>query len=148
MLSFREVHPFGRRLEEAKRVKEKFPGRIPIIIERAQRNSDIPVLDKQKFLCPGDLTIGQFSYVVRKRMTLPPEKALFLFVNNTIPMTSQMIRELYAVHADKDGFLYVQYSGENTFGFAGENTFELEFTESYSEQANMPLQSVFVRPLD
>ncbi len=144
MLSFREVHPLGRRIEEARRVKEKYPGRIPIIVERAQRNSDVPLLDKHKFLCPGDLTIGQFSYVVRRRMTLPPEKALFLFVNNTIPMTSQLMRELYTLHADNDGFLYIQYSGENTFGFAGEN----DITQPFQVPFSQPHPSVFVRLFD
>jgi hypothetical protein len=29
--------------------------------------------------------VGQFHYVIRKRIQLAPEKALFLFCSNTIP---------------------------------------------------------------
>ena len=66
---------------------------------------------------PGDLTVGQFAFVVRKRLALPPEKALFLFIQNALPPSGQLMRETYAAHEDQDGFLYAQYSGENTFGY-------------------------------
>lgn len=36
---------------------------------------------------PADLSVGQFTYVIRKRIRLPPEKAIFIFVNNYIPPT-------------------------------------------------------------
>lgn len=38
---------------------------------------------------PGDLTAGQFVYVVRKRIKLSAEKAIFVFVNNTLPPTGE-----------------------------------------------------------
>jgi len=62
------------------------------------------------------LTVGQFVYVVRKRIKLSPEKAIFIFVNNTLPPTAALISAIYEEHKDEDGFLYVTYSGENTFG--------------------------------
>jgi GABA(A) receptor-associated protein len=49
-------------------------------------------------------------------MQLPPEKALFLFINGFIPSTSQHIGDIYSFHKDQDGFLYIIYSYENTFG--------------------------------
>jgi len=36
---------------------------------------------------PADLTVGQFVYVIRKRIKLSPEKAIFIFVNNVLPPT-------------------------------------------------------------
>ncbi|RYE84269.1 MAG: hypothetical protein EOO65_02565 [Methanosarcinales archaeon] len=78
--------------------------------------ADVPMVDKQKFLVPGDLTVGQFVYVIRKRLALPPEKALFVFVGNTLPTTGSLLREVYAQFADEDGFLYVVYASESTFG--------------------------------
>ena len=47
---------------------------------------------------------------------LPPEKAIFIFVNDTLPPTAALMSAIYQEHKDKDGFLYVTYSGENTFG--------------------------------
>ena len=49
-------------------------------------------------------------------MKLPPEMALFIFVNNTIPSSSTLMSNLYSQYKDPDGFLYLTYSGENTFG--------------------------------
>jgi GABA(A) receptor-associated protein len=51
---------------------------------------------------------GQFIYVIRKRLSLTADKALFIFISNTLPPTSMLMREVYALHADAaDGFLYV-----------------------------------------
>ncbi len=36
---------------------------------------------------PSDLTVGQFVYVIRKRIKLSPEKAIFIFTNNVLPPT-------------------------------------------------------------
>ena len=37
-------------------------------------------------------------------------------MNGILPTTSTLMRELYGMYKDHDGFLYAQYSGENTFG--------------------------------
>jgi len=44
-----------------------------------------------------DLTVGQFYFLIRKRIHLRPEDALFFFVNNIIPPTSATMGSLYAV---------------------------------------------------
>ena len=106
------------RKEEASRILSKYPTRIPIIIERSDECSDdIPVVDK-KYLVPNDITTGQFTYIIRKRIELEPEKAIFLFAGDdyTIPPSSSLISEIYNNYKDEDGFLYFTYSGENTFG--------------------------------
>ena len=114
-LPFKEAHTQEHRKSESTRILTKFPDRIPVICERAPK-SDIPNIDKNKYLVPSDLTVGQFVYVIRKRIELPPEKAIFVFVGNSLPPTASLMAEVYAQHKDEDGFLYVTYSGENTFG--------------------------------
>ncbi|KAL0353654.1 UNVERIFIED_CONTAM: putative beta-1,3-galactosyltransferase 4 [Sesamum angustifolium] len=106
---------FERRQAEAARIREKYPDRIPVIVEKAER-SDIPDIDKKKYLVPADLTVGQFVYVVRKRIKLSAEKAIFIFVKNILPPTAAMMSAIYDENKDEDGFLYMTYSGENTFG--------------------------------
>jgi len=114
--SYRTEYPFDKRHEEASRIKLKYNDRVPVIVERRQGCESMPPLDKSKFLVPSDLTVGQFIYVVRKRIKLAPEKAIFLFVNSTLPTTSELMSTVYDIHKDADGFLYVVYSGESTFG--------------------------------
>jgi hypothetical protein len=46
---------------------------VQVIVERAPK-SDIAEIDKKKYLVPMDLTVGQFVYVIRKRIKLSPEK--------------------------------------------------------------------------
>ena len=60
-----------------------------MICERAA-NSDIPYIDKKKYLVPSDLTVAQFVYVVRKRVKLAPEKAIFIFVNSCVVRQSNV----------------------------------------------------------
>ncbi|XP_044465358.1 autophagy-related protein 8C-like [Mangifera indica] len=113
--SFKLEHPLERRQAEAARIRDKYPDRIPVIVERAEK-SDVPDIDKKKYLVPADLTVGQFVYVVRKRIKLNPEKAIFIFVKNVLPPTAALMSAIFEEHKDEDGFLYMTYSGENTFG--------------------------------
>ena len=75
-IPYKQSFPFAQRQAEAQRIREKFPGRVPVIVEKAPR-SDVSIIDKKKFLVPADLTIGHFIFVVRKRLSLPPEKILY-----------------------------------------------------------------------
>ncbi|XP_073132967.1 autophagy-related protein 8f-like [Henckelia pumila] len=113
--SFREEHDLAKRRAEAARIREKYPDRIPVIVEKAE-NSAIPIIDKKKYLVPADLTVGQFVYVIRKRIKLSAEKAIFIFMDNVLPPTGALMSTVYEEKQDEDGFLYVTYSGENTFG--------------------------------
>ena len=115
MKTFKQKFSFDKRHKEAKRITQKYPERIPVVVEKA-KHSNVPDIDKHKYLVPCDLTIGQFVYVLRKRLILAPDQALFLFVNNTIPPTSELLSSVYKYNRDKDLFLYITYSGENCFG--------------------------------
>ncbi|KAJ2016142.1 ubiquitin-like protein atg8 [Coemansia sp. RSA 376] len=112
---FQVEHTFEKRKAEAERIRQKYPDRIPVICEKVEK-SDIQTIDKKKYLVPSDLTVGQFVYVIRKRIKLSPEKAIFIFVNEILPPTAALMSGVYEEHRDADGFLYITYSGENTFG--------------------------------
>lgn len=113
---FQNEHSEEKRIEESTSIKLKYPDRIPIIVERMKDNTEIEEIDKRKFLVPSDLTVGQFVYVIRKRIKLSPDKAIFLFINGTIPGTSMLMSQVYKEYKNQDGFVYINYSGESTFG--------------------------------
>ena len=115
MSKFKETNSFDKRKLESTKIRNKYPDRIPIICERANK-SDIPEIDRNKYLVPADLTLGQFIYIIRKRIKVPAEKSVFIFINGKIPPTSALISRLYDEHKDEDGFMYMSYCGENTFG--------------------------------
>ncbi|OAY64182.1 autophagy-related protein 8C-like [Ananas comosus] len=115
MSSYKIERPFEMRVAEAALIRGKYPGRIPVILEKAGR-SDVPDINKKKFLIPADTTVGQFVHVVRMRIKLSSGKAIFIFVKDTLPPTAAAMSKIYEDNKDEDGFLYMTYSGENTFG--------------------------------
>ena len=112
--SFKDKFSFERRFQESENILIKYPDRIPIIVERF--NINLPEIDRKKYLAPADLTIGNFMYVIRKRLKLESEKSLFLFFDDKILPVSNSLGHAYDTHKDKDGFLYVKYCEETTFG--------------------------------
>ena len=114
--AFRTEHSQEKHTAEARRIRSKYPDRIPVICEKDPKDHNIADIDKKKYLVPADLTVGQFVYVIRKRIKINPEKAIFTFVNGKLPPTSQLMSNIYDENKDEDGFLYITYSGENTFG--------------------------------
>lgn len=115
---FKVDHNLDSRKNESSKIKAKYPNRVPIIVQKAE-GSAIETIDKRKYLVPNEITVGQFMWIIRKRIQLTPEKAIFLFVNKMVPNSSMTMGTLYEEHKDEDGFLYIAYSGENTFGKSG-----------------------------
>ena len=116
--TFKEEHSLEKRLGEAKRILEKYPDRIPVIVERDPKaGPDIPEIDKKKFLVPLDLTVGQFLYTIRKRIQLSPVQALFLHFNGKLYSTGDLMRNVYTESRDPDTlFLMATFQGETAVG--------------------------------
>uniref|UniRef100_A0A670J0J2 GABA type A receptor-associated protein n=1 Tax=Podarcis muralis TaxID=64176 RepID=A0A670J0J2_PODMU len=111
---YKEEHPFEKRRSEGEKIRKKYPDRVPVIVEKAPK-ARIGDLDKKKYLVPSDLTVGQFYFLIRKRIHLRAEDALFFFVNNVIPPTSATMGQLYQEHHEEDFFLYIAYSDGRVF---------------------------------
>jgi len=115
---FIDKHSFFDRSKESMTIMSKYTDRFPIICEKNWKDVSLPNIDKHKYLVPNTITIGQFMYVIRKRIKLQSEQALFLFVGDdkTILPVNTSIDDAYYRYKNKDGFLYVMYSKENVFG--------------------------------
>lgn len=101
----------------AAHIAEKFPDRVPVIVERSKTcNERIPQIEKTKYLVPRDMTVAQFVAILRKRMILDAKHSFYMFAGDTIPRASLSFAELYAMKRDDDGMLRLKYTGENTFG--------------------------------
>ncbi len=92
----------------------KYPDRIPVSVEV----SEGLYLDRNKYLVPRTMTVGEFNIVIRKRMNkLKPYEAIFLFVNkSTIPPTSSTFETLHREYSENNMLLHLKYTKENTFG--------------------------------
>lgn len=112
---YKEENTFEKRKAEGEKIRKKYPDRVPVIVEKSPK-ARVADLDKKKYLVPSDLTVGQFYFLIRKRIHLRPEDALFFFVNNVIPPTSATMGTLYQDHHEEDYFLYIAYSDESVYG--------------------------------
>lgn len=116
VLQFQLDYPLDARRQEAQSVRRKYPDRVPCVVEVRQGDPSGIKLDKKKYLVPSDVTLSQFSFVLRKRMRLTPEKAIFLMINDTMVSGSTTMMEAYSRYKDESEFLHVLISSENTFG--------------------------------
>ena len=115
-MKFKYENEFTFRKEESERVLRKYPDRVPIICEQYSKSKNIAKIDKNKYLVPKDITVAQFIYIIRSRLKLPAEQALYLIIEGTIPSSTELVSSVYEIYKDKDGFLYIEYTNENTFG--------------------------------
>lgn len=114
---YKNKYSFKERLNESKRVLLRYPDRIPIICEKLyEQQTRLPEIDKNKYLAPYDITLGQFIYVIKQRLKINTDEALFFFVNNKMVSINEIIMSIYYYEKDPDGFLYIKYSKESTFG--------------------------------
>ena len=114
---FKANFAFERREQESSKILTKYPDKIPVIVQRSERCKSIEDISKNKFLVPGDLTLAQFVYVIKKRINLGAEQSVYIFLNDkTLAAATYTLSQLYNEFRDEDGFLYLDYAGENTFG--------------------------------
>ena len=86
----KEDNSFHNRREESLKIRDKYPDRVPVIIEKSPK-ARIEDLRKNKYLVPFDLLVGQFYFLIRKNINLKSEEAMFFFVNNVIPQPCKEI---------------------------------------------------------
>ena len=100
------------------KILAKYPDRVPVYIEKSKGSSStVPDLERHKYLVPKTMTMGEFMYVVRRNINLNSKQAIFVFVNKSIlAPTSMNVGQLYEQYQASDGMLYLEYTGENTFG--------------------------------
>ena len=114
---YKKENTFDERIAESTKILKKYPDKIPLIIEKSVNDTILADIDRNKYLVPNDLSVGQIIHIIRKRLNLTPTIGIFVFCNNIIVPTSNNISTIYQSYKDEDQFLYFNYSGENTFGF-------------------------------
>jgi GABA(A) receptor-associated protein len=61
--------------------------------------------------------MSEVIYIIRNRIKLDSKEAIFIFVGNgTLVPSNYSINEVYDTYKNEDGFLYIIYTAENTFG--------------------------------
>ena len=100
------------RIEISNLIKLKYKNRIPIIVDC----DDKLILDKNKYIVPIDLSMTQFIYILKKKINIKENQAIFIICNNKLINISDNIEYIYNREKSADGFLYLIVSLENVFG--------------------------------
>ena len=114
-MGFKEDYSLENRINESNKIMNKYQSRIPVIVEKSK---DCPLNDihKKKYLVPKDLKMSQFIYIIRKKINMKSSESIFLMTNHSLCPSNSFLIDIYEKNADKDGFLYITYTSENTFG--------------------------------
>ena len=104
------------RLEDSEGMLKRYPGRCCIYVEKMEGCKSLEELPKKRFLLPENIPTDQFMCIVRKRLSLKSEEALFFYIKKRMITGDKDIGELYHKYKQSDNFLYIKYSKENCFG--------------------------------
>jgi len=114
----REI-PFNRRLQISQKITKTYNDRIPVIVEKSP-NSSLPEIKCKKFIVPTDILLMKLQVEVRKHIKMASNQTLYLFVSTEgsfiIPPQTATMAQLYEKYKSNDGFLYIMYSEESSFG--------------------------------
>ena len=114
--TYKKVKSLEERKEECEKVKREHPGKICIICEKAPK-SHILDIEKSKYLVKNDVTLNQFSLMIRKKLKIEKEQALFFLINGKKSLSgNDSMLSIYNKYKDEDGFLYVAYAAEEVWG--------------------------------
>lgn len=114
--SYKKKFKFEERIQESQTLLNKYRGRIPVICEKDPKSS-LKSIEKIQFLCPFDMNITQFNFLIRRNLKLAEEVTIYLLVNGKKAIAGdETMQYLYQNHKDKDGFLYITYASEIFWG--------------------------------
>jgi GABA(A) receptor-associated protein len=115
--SFKKMHTQEKRYNETKVLLEKYPNKIPCIIEVNDTLLSLPVFHT-KWLIPEDITVIGLIMKIRNKYTniIKASDGLFLFIGTSVCRPDEMIKNIYNKYKDEDNFLYMTLSKENVFG--------------------------------
>ena len=93
----------------------KYPNRVPI---KVTVDKNINQIGTTQFLVPKNYTVAKFMMIVRSKINITKDQALFLLINNELPPSSDLISNIYSKYNTSTGKRYIDayLKLENTFG--------------------------------
>lgn len=105
------------RRSRSAQILRQYPGRYPVIIHPATK-INTPIISRHNFIVYGAQNFYALVRTIRPYIQeLDDVQTLFFFINDAIiPSHNLMVSTLYDRYAAEDGYLYLTYIVENSFG--------------------------------
>ncbi len=98
---------------------KKHPNRVPIIIS----SNSFKEHGQHRFIVPNNITIAEFMKILRNKVSLRPEEAIYVFVKDItiskegiLVPSSSTVESIYNQYKDKNLVLNLIYEKEEIFG--------------------------------
>ena len=111
-----EDYTLTEKINFTSKMNQKYPDRVPVIIGKATNEKILQNIDNTKYLIPKNLKMRDLLMIIRKKVKIGDQQALFLFAGQNLVPMNMTIEEVYNTYHHPDTFLYIFYTLENTFG--------------------------------
>ena len=112
--------PVDEMKKEYERIHKIHPDRIAVLVDaRSIMDADEIKKHKHKYLVTPSLLVSQFQALVRAKLTIEPEQAIFFMINNELASGITSFGELAAAserYVHESGFIIIKLELENAFG--------------------------------
>ena len=105
------------------KLRLKYPDKVPVLVTRSKKCKNLKDIGDVKYLIQDYITVGQFIYILRKRIEIKQDEALYLYAidgktKNEYVLSGnlEMISVYNEYKNDTDSILHIIYAGESVFG--------------------------------
>lgn len=107
---------FEIRYQKFLKIREEYPGHIPIILRKSINDKNLPDIGQKNFIVPDNILVSYFIGTIKTKIETSAVKSIWLSSKGKLISPTEKIKNIHYKYADTDGFLYLEYRGEDTFG--------------------------------
>ena len=108
---------FKMRLEQSRKQRAKNPNAVLVVTLKGGDSMLPESMHNKLYLVPRDLSVLEFSTMVRKQAGLDRSKAMSMFTGGKVLVTpDSMVGLMYDRFCEDDGILYVLCTDQSAFG--------------------------------
>uniref|UniRef100_A0A914DN69 Autophagy-related protein n=1 Tax=Acrobeloides nanus TaxID=290746 RepID=A0A914DN69_9BILA len=116
-LPYKQRIKFCCRRSEYFTIHQKYSDKIALIVEKFKSEKRLPDLVRCQFVVPRNTTVGQLQHIIRQKIGDNRNMPVYILVaNKELPSLTTTMASLHERFHDEDGFLYIAFSSEDSFG--------------------------------